>query len=176
MCLCRNARQCVCFRQKKRGLSIASRWLYTYINEQFLHDLAILVCLFVVPEWFLPLYLQSNRSSVMPLSLAFNFSPWICIHSSSPFYWYMSQRWTWDMDHRNNLPLLTVVMCVLCWCDYAAAAWWVLLGQKRACYYILLILKEMKSCQQLKISISFLGIINICSQYLIFFSSFFTQG
>lgn len=130
MCLCRNARQCVCFRQKKRGLSIASRWLYTYINEQFLHKLAILVCLFVVPEWFLPLYLQSNCSSVMPLSLAFNFSPWICIHSSSPFYWYMSQRWTWDMDHRNNLPLLTVVMCVLCWCDYAAAAWWVLLGQK----------------------------------------------
>lgn len=45
--------------------------------------------------------------------------------------------------------------------------------EREPVYYIPLILKEMRSCQQLKVRISFLGIINICSQYLIFFFSHF---
>lgn len=73
---------------------MAYRWLYTHINEQFLHHVAnfLFVCVLTT------LYLQSNHNSVTPLSLAFNFSPWICIDSSPPFYRYIRvkdepERW-----------------------------------------------------------------------------------
>lgn len=153
---------------------MAYRWLYTHINEQFLHHVAnfLFVCVLTT------LYLQSNHNSVTSLSLAFNFSPWICIDSSPPFYRYIRVK-----DEPERWIIGIIYPCSLQSC--AASADVTMLQQldeffqdkrERACLLYTAYLKEMRSCQQLKVRISFLGIINICSQYLIFFFLIFYSG